>query len=418
MGSCLATFDQFAVNFLKAKQLKTFPGGVFSLIVKIFNISVLVGCLVFYFLQSSQISVNYQSSQFNSDIPSFTPKESTINITISQYGSPMDQSQIDYIYSYFKMVVYSRNNNDIIVNLIRPEFINNAIQFTIPNDVLNVNITEVNFPRISLESCATLQSFINSAYFKFNESDLTEINSCNSNLNEFYENAYIKNKVFIYKITTLHHQLTKDYELKSDIRNISYPFTFQNETHDVFVTERKKIAVLFDNSLFKTNKNYDYYLNWANPSKATIQHWFNNYNIQLIISEQNKYEIMTYKIHKVAFMTILPWVGSFSRFISCLSAIPALWYGYYTSLIFAKMYYQSHGINPKEDTSMYDWDKMTYCQWVKMKFRCGTHAKKLNNEIVRMRKDLAENYEKLFKKKPQDISSSNNDLIQSVNEME
>ena len=122
MGSCLATFDQFAVNFLKAKQLKTFPGGVFSLIVKIFNISVLVGCLVFYFLQSSQISVNYQSSQFNSDIPSFTPKESTINITISQYGSPMDQSQIDYIYSYFKMVVYSRNNNDIIVNLIRPEF--------------------------------------------------------------------------------------------------------------------------------------------------------------------------------------------------------------------------------------------------------------------------------------------------------
>jgi hypothetical protein len=260
MGSCLATFDQFAVNFLKAKQLKTFPGGVFSLIVKIFNLSVFAGCLIFYFFQSSHISVNYQSSQFNSDIPSFTPKESTINITISQYGSPMDQSQIDYIYSYFKMVVYSRNNNDITVNLIRPEFINNAIQFTIPNDVLNVNITEVNFPRISLESCATLQSLSNSRYFKFNESDLTEINNCNSNLNEFYENAYIKNKVFIYKITTLHHQLTKDYELKSDIRNISYPFTFQNETHDVFVTERKKIAVLFDNTLFKTNKNYDVYL--------------------------------------------------------------------------------------------------------------------------------------------------------------
>ena len=383
MGSCLATFDQFAVNFLKAKQLKTFPGGIFSIIVTIFNLSVLAGCLIFYFVQSSQISVNYQSSQFNSDFPSFTPKESSMNITLSQYEN---QTSIEFIYSYYKMVVYTRNNNDIIVNLLQPEFIDNTTQFAIPNNVLDMNITDVNFPRISLESCATLQSLMNSAYFKFNDDDLAEIKNCNNNLTEFYENAYIKDKVYIYKVITLHSQITKDYELKTDIKTSAYPFLFQHETHEVFVTEKKKIAVLFDNSLFKTNKNYDYYLNWANPSKATIQHWFNNYNIQLIISEQNKYEIMTYKIHKVAFMTILPWVGSFSRFISCLSAIPALWYGYYTSLMVAKMYYQSHGINPKEDASMYDWDKMTYCQWVKMKFRCGAQGKKLNNEIVKMRK--------------------------------
>ena len=295
MGSllnCFAAFDQFAINFLKAKQLKTFPGGIFSIIVTIINLGVLAGCLVFYFFQSSKVSINTQSVQFNSDIPTFTPRDSTFNISLSQYKSKMEQSQIEFIYSYFKVVMFSRSNNDIKVNLIRPAIMDGTIQFTIPNSTLDFNITEVNFPRVAFESCATLQSILNSAYFKFNEDDIVEIQSCNSNLNDFYDNSYIQNKIFLFKLITLHHQITQNFELKSNMKTFSYPFSFQHGTHEVFVTERKKIAVLFDNSLFTTNKVYDFYTNWITPSKATIQHFSENFDLQLIVSEKNKYEII------------------------------------------------------------------------------------------------------------------------------
>ena len=84
---------QYLINsqltFSKQNNIKIFPGGTFSIIVIVFNISVLAGCLVFYFFQSNQISVHFQFSQFNPDILSFITKETTINISLSQYGNQM-----------------------------------------------------------------------------------------------------------------------------------------------------------------------------------------------------------------------------------------------------------------------------------------------------------------------------------------
>ena len=168
----------------------------------------------------------------------------------------------------------------------------------------------------------------------------------------------------------------------------------------VFSTAKKKIAVLYDNVLFQTNEKYQFYTSWSYPSKTELKSFTQDFDLQQIFSLKYNNEIMTYKIMKTPFMTILPWIGSMNRFIKCLSVIPGIWYSYYLSILIFQSYKKKNPNDHTIENSLgFDIDKITYFKWLGIKFGCSSKSQRINQEMNRMRKQLSEHFENLYNKK-------------------
>lgn len=395
--SFLRSLDQYPLNFLKGKNFKSLPGAIFSLFITLFTLSLLVLCLVYYFIQSSQISFNYEN--VNSFRPEPVFPQDSMNISIKAYNSSSKES-LEKVYSYYRFSILNTEGTQFKLKILPTKIEESSLNITIQDNLLDINEKDINFPRIMLQSCKVINSLKKMKYVIYDNEDDKYLEGCKEDIENFYSDPLIKDKLFIYYFGIVESYLSDDYEMKVENRQIGNPFIFGKKKHIVFSTSKKKIAVLYDNALFKTNEKYQFYTSWSYPSKTDLKSFTQDFDLQQIFSVKNNNEIMTYKITKTPFMKILPWLGSMNRFISCLSAVPGIWCSYYLSILIFKLYKKKNPNDHTIENSLgFDIEKITYCKWLGIKFGCSSKSKKINQEMNRMRKHLSEHFENLYNKK-------------------
>ena len=395
--SFLRSLDQYPLNFLKGKFFKSLPGAIFSLIVTLFTLSLLVACLVYYFIQSSQISFKYEN--VNSFQPEPVFPQDSMNFSIKAYNSSSKET-LEKVYSYYRFAILNIEKTKLKLKILPTKIEESTINTTIQGNLLDINEKNINSPRVMLQSCKVLISFKNSKSVIYDKEDDKYLEGCKEDINNFYSDPQIDGKIFVYYFGIIESYLSKDYEMKVKNRQIANPFNFKKKQHMVFSTAKKKIAVLYDNVLFQTNEKYQFYTSWSYPSKTELKSFTQDFDLQQIFSLKYNNEIMTYKIMKTPFMTILPWIGSMNRFIKCLSVIPGIWYSYYLSILIFQLYKKKNPNDHTIENSLgFDIDKITYFKWLGIKFGCSSKSQRINQEMNRMRKQLSEHFENLYNKK-------------------
>lgn len=105
--------------------------------------------------------------------------------------------------------------------------------------------------------------------------------------------------------------------------------------------------------------------------------------------------ISVYKSSIKPFFDFLSFYGSFQRVFDFFYIIPFCWYGYYTYLYIIKIA-KRKGIRPKAfEEKGFKWDKISYCEWLKIRLGCGSHSQK-QKEFIEMKKEFNRFFESLY----------------------
>lgn len=391
--SFIKNCDGFAVNFLKGKFYKSLPGAIFSLFMSFLNLVAFFGSIAFYFFQRTQVTLKYEPTSTNSDL--FPKDQSTINIGISQLNTS-DYKGIEYVANYYLMTAIIIKGQRLQIKLFPTTFIEHSLNYSILYQTVFTedSINDINFPRIGYYSCSLLKSLIVYDEISLIDSeDQQLLDNCHNIDDTFYDN--VKTYYFSYKFHVVQSYLTADYSIKTDRTIATFPFKISNNNHNVFRVAKKAIAVLFDHHLFKSNSNYEYFINWLFPEKTQIKAFSNDFSLQTIFSNKFQNQILTYHIYKLSFFSdILSWLGSISRTITCLEALPALWYSYYLTVLVYKLYK-----NRFPNKAHVDLENLSYCKWVGLRFGCTKKANNMNKDIIRMRKELSAHFENLYRRR-------------------
>ena len=391
--SIIKECDRFPVNILKGKFFKNLPGAIFSLFMSLLNFGAFFGCIIFYFLQRTQVTLKYKPSSISSDL--FPLDQSTINIAISQLKTS-DYKAIDYIANYYLMASIIIKDQLLQIKLYQTNLIEHSLNYSILYNTLFTedSINDINFPRIGYYSCTLIKRLI-----IYDEISLIEpedqilLDNCIDIDETFYDN--VKDYYFAFKYQVVESYLTSDFSMKTQKSIAEFPFKISNNSHNVYKVSQKQIAVLFDHHLFKSNSNYEYFINWLFPVKTQIKAFSDDFSLQTIFSNKFHNQILTYHIYKLSFFSdILSWLGSISRTITCLEAFPALWYSYYLTVLVYKLYKKRF-----PNKAAVDLDNLSYCRWLVLKFGCTKKAKNINQEVNRMRKELSAHFEKLYRRR-------------------
>ena len=390
--------DRYPLNFLKGKFYKNLPGAIFSLLMMILKLSVVILCILYYILQKTKATLTFEPiSTFGKDII-FPEEQTTINISITEFQAENSKG-IETAMEYYRMTVLRAQKGKVLMNIFPNEIKNNTLNYSIPYSkiLFSENQSNVNFPRISYLSCKFIRSLITiDSLITVEDSDITNLEGCKDISDDFYSNENIFNKLFIYSFQMTESALTAGYEIKTTNRYIPFGFYFRKNNHPVYDSAQKKIAVLFDNKLFISNSEYTFFMNWLFPTKTQLKAFSSDFDIQQIFSVKNQNQIMVYKIYKISLLNdILPWFGSFNRLMSCMDAIPAIWTSYYLTILIYQFYKSKF---PDDQTSI-NLEKFSYWKWIGLRFGCTTKAKETNREIMRMRKELSNHFEKLYRRK-------------------
>ena len=390
--------DRYPLNFLKGKFYKNLPGAVFSLLMMLLKLSVMILCIVYYIFQKTKVSLTFEPiSTFDNNIV-FPEEQITINISITQLNKENSKG-IETAMEYYRMTAIRVQRGQIIMNIFPNEFKNNTLNYSIPYSKIKFsdNQSNVNFPRVSYLSCKFIRNLLNfDSLITIEESDIKYLEGCKDISDDFYQNENILNKLFIYSFQMTESSLTAGYEIKTTNRYIPFGFYFRKNDHPVYESAQRKMAVLFDNKLFISNSEYIFFMNWLFPTKTQLKAFSSDFDIQQIFSVKNQNQIMVYKVYKVSLLNdILPWFGSFNRLMSCMDAIPAIWTSYYLTILVYQLYKSKF---PNDITSI-DLEKFSYWKWLGLRFGCTTKAKEMNKEMIRMRKELSNHFERLYRRR-------------------
>lgn len=398
ISSFLRSFDQYPINFLKGKFFKALPGAIFSLIMTIISIGLLIACLLYYFLQRNQISLTYETASSFQPEPKFPNND--INISIGVYNSSFAKENLQKVYSYYRLSTISLVGNKLKLKIIPVNINEKTLNFTLTSNYIDLTEQQVNFPRAMLQSCKVLFLLKNMTDFViYDKEDDKYLEGCSIDIENFYIDPKIDGIIFFYYFSTYESYLATDAIINTEKREIRKPFLFKKNTHNFFVSSQKKMAVLYDNKLFKNNNQYQFYTSWTKTTKIQLKSFTEDFDVQQIFSLKYDNEIMTYKIIITPFFTILPWLGSMNMFMTCLTVIPGIWHSYYLSIFIFK-YYKKKYPNDKsiENQLGFNIDKINYCKWLWIKFGCCFKAHRINYEMVRMRKELSRHFETLYRR--------------------
>lgn len=396
--SFLRSFDQYPLNFLKGKFFKTLPGAIFSLIMTIISICLLILCLIYYFFQGNQISLTYEAAKTFQPEPEFPNND--INISIGVYNSSFPKESLQKVYSYYRLATLNLVGDKLKLKIIPVTINQETLNFTITSDYIDLSEKQVNFPRAMLQSCKVIFLLKNRTdIIIYDKEDDKYLEGCSLDIDNFYIDQLIEGKIFFYYFSAYESYLTSKAKINTEKKEIRKPLLFKKNTHNVFTTSQKKMAVLYDNKLFKNNYQYQFYTSWTYPSKTQLKSFTEDFDVQQIFSLKYDNEIMTYKIIVTPFMTILPWLGSMNIFMTCLTVIPGIWHSYYLSIFIFKFYKKKYPNDKTIENQLgFNIDKLNYCKWLWIKFGCSPKAHKINYEMVRMRKELSSHFENLYRR--------------------
>ena len=390
----IISLDDYPINVLKGKAFPTLPGAIFSTIMLVLNLLVILGLLLFYFLQSAKLELTYLSD--SSLKPTFDSNLTLINTSIFIYNNTLRDDEKEYISTHYKLTVLNMNNTKLQINIINQT---SPLKYQIPLHYINLEDTKVNFPRIALLSCPVVYGFIENSNVEYDEADLELLKDCNNDTVSFINNELIQNSIFIFQFSTWNTELVKQkLSLQQSILNQNLAFKFRANEHDTFQTAEREMGILFDNRPFRSNSQYQFYINWLNPTKTLVKALSPIDDFQLCFSTVSSNEVMIYKVYLVEFLEILNWLGAISIFISCFQIIPIFWISYYLSKTIIEIYRRKQPayLSKQQDRMMFKWDDLTFLVWLQIKFGCGSRSSMINQELNRMRRELSMHFETLF----------------------
>ena len=308
----IISLDDYPINVLKGKAFPTLPGAIFSTIMLVLNLLVILGLLLFYFLQSAKLELTYLSD--SSLKPTFDSNLTLINTSIFIYNNTLRDDEKEYISTHYKLTVLNMNNTKLQINIINQT---SPLKYQIPLHYINLEDTKVNFPRIALLSCPVVYGFIENSNVEYDEADLELLKDCNNDTVSFINNELIQNSIFIFQFSTWNTELVKQkLSLQQSILNQNLAFKFRANEHDTFQTAEREMGILFDNRPFRSNSQYQFYINWLNPTKTLVKALSPIDDFQLCFSTVSSNEVMIYKVYLVEFLEILNWLGAISYLLA------------------------------------------------------------------------------------------------------
>ena len=243
--------DEYPANFLKGKFYQTLPGAIFSLFMLLLQISSLIACLLYYFIQRTTITFTFKPlSSFNQSIV-FPEEQTTINISIFEYNTT-ESKGIKKVMEYYRMTAIRYIDNAVTINIF-PNILNsnNTLNDSIPYSKLLFSDYQnnINFPRVSFVSCTLLNNFLVYEPFITIEGK-EELVGCKEITDDFYLNENIYNKIFIYSFQMRESFMTTEHTIKTTNEFTPIDFQFKKIFHPAYDSKQKTIAVLFDNKFF------------------------------------------------------------------------------------------------------------------------------------------------------------------------
>ena len=100
MKKKIAEFDNYGVNLSKTCQHKTFPGGIFSIILIVYSIYTIIGNVVSYVKSPNHIAMRYLID-FQYPLAKMDMSSDNVNGTVSIMGN--SNISMDYVFRYFKL---------------------------------------------------------------------------------------------------------------------------------------------------------------------------------------------------------------------------------------------------------------------------------------------------------------------------
>ena len=251
---------------------------------------------------------------------------------------------------------------------------------------------EMNFPTIGYESCSTLRPLIKQfPYVTVKGSEYLE--GCKDINDEFYEN--VKEKIFVYMFQVVESSLTSEYKINTTTKFIPFPFVIRKNSHIVYETSQRKVAVLYDDKFFINNEKYQFFMNWLSPKKTQIKSFSKEFDFQQLFAIRYQDQIMTYKIFITPFWTCQSiFGGPVHTLIRSLNSFSFVWTSYYLAKLINVLYREKF----PNDISDRELDKLTYCKWLGIRFGCSTRSRVLNRKIKRTRMQLSLHFEQLYSK--------------------
>ena len=408
----IISLDDYPINVLKRKAFPTLPGAIFSIMMLILNLLILLGLVLYYFLQSAKMELTYSSDSTLK--PTFDSSMTLINTSIFIYNNTLSETDKEYISTHYKLTVLNMNNTKLHINIIKQT---SPLEYQIPLDYINLEDTKVNFPRIALLSCPVVYGFIENSNVEYEEDDLELLKDCNNDTVSFLENEMIQNSIFIFQFSTWNTELVKQtFKLQQTISNQNLVFKFRANEHDTFQTAEREIGILFDNRPFRSNSKYEFYINWLNPTKTLVKALSPMYDFQLCFSTVSSNEVMIYKVYLVEFLEILNWLGAISIFLSCFQILPILWISYYLSKAIIEIYRRKQPayLSKQQDRMMFKWDELIFLVWLQIKFGCGSRSSMINQELNRMRRELSMHFETLFTEEKTKVKEIEFEVINKI----
>lgn len=407
MFEAIKECDEYPVNFLKGKFHKNVVGALFSLIVSILQYITWGYTGAYYFFQKSHVTQTLLPASSFKQTPFFSDELSTIRIRLFQQNDT-SQNELKYLTEYYRLATITIKNKTFIMTIYPNTFEDDYLVYNVSYSSLFENFNplgfEMNFPTIGYESCSTIKTLKNSfSNIIVNGSEYLE--GCRDINDEFYEK--VKGKIFVYMFQVVESFLTRDYKINTTTKFIPFPFVIKKNSHIVYETSQRKIAVLYDDKVLRTNTKYKFFMNWLSPKKTQIKSYSKEFDFQQLFSIRFQDQITTYNIY------ITPLINCFFRFggpihtlIRSLNCFSFVWTSYYLAKLICVIYRQKF----KNVISDREFEHLTYCKWLGIRLGCSTRSRELNRRLKRMRLELSLHFEQLYSKKiepiKEDLTSS------------
>lgn len=398
----LALFDTTTIKFLKKKEFKSFPGGIFSIIFTTVNLAMLITIVLLFILEPTKMKsqISYITG---SNIKNTKQIEDKINITILSQQFH-DEETFQYINSHYKLIEYYRNENMEKINgrlykgnIIQLNATSYAINYSISSNDVIIQKIDSDFPRLAIESCEVLKSSDLSYLVVIENSEV--LNDCiiDDDPLQFYTHQNILNKIYIFSYSSDYHILESNYSIKSSINTYDISFSFQYNQFDSYITELNRIAFMVEGT-----DEANEYINWLYPDYQVLTKFNSNghYSFHLLFSTNYHDLIILYTLYKNGFLYHLELLGTLGRVIDIFTCIPSLWIPYHASLVIIGLFWKRRKDADSNEIDLgiddYNWENLKYSQWLSIRFGCSARNKRLNEKLIKMRILAIKQYEQLY----------------------